>query len=121
MDRIGLHLDIPRLPPSSVLATGSGTSSDVLREGVLQAREFSEWRMARQEVAPGRLAMPALVALCAREEGTQAFLGYSMSGRAIMKLLAVARTIADLEQRERVGQDHIAEALGFRLREGIGS
>ena len=126
LDRIGLHLDIPRLPPSSVLATGSGTSSDVLREGVLQAREFSEWRMARQEVAPGRLAMPDLVALCAMEEGTQAFLesmaqGYSMSGRAIMKLLAVARTIADLEQRERVGQDHIAEALGFRLREGIGS
>ncbi len=44
-----------------------------------------------------------------------------MSGRSIMGLLSVARTIADMEQRPAVVRDHLAEALGFRLREGVGN
>ena len=42
----------------------------------------------------------------------------SMSGRAIMRTLALARTIADMEQVPKVGRDHLCEAVGFRLREG---
>ena len=41
-----------------------------------------------------------------------------MSGRAIMRTLALARTIADMEQAPAVGHDHICEAVGFRVREG---
>ena len=45
---------------------------------------------------------------------------YQMSGRAIVRTLNVARTIADLEESRWVSSDHIAEALGYRLREGVG-
>lgn len=66
-----------------------------------------------------------LVAACALSSGTQAFMvsmaqAYSMSGRAIMSCLGVARTIADLEESVSVKTEHLAEALGYRVREGIG-
>lgn len=124
LDRISIHLDIPRLPPSAVLATGTGTSSEKLREGVLAAREFADWRLATDEAGAGLCGAPRLVATCHMDDSAQGFLesmaeAYAMSGRSIMSLLAVARTIADLEQRGSVARDHIAEALGFRLREGV--
>ena len=40
----------------------------------------------------------------------------ALGGRAIVRVARVARTIADLEQSERVSEDNIVEALGFRSR-----
>lgn len=64
-----------------------------------------------------------LVESCAMSEVDRDFLeklaaSGSMSGRAIMRTLALARTIADMEQVLKVGRDHLCEAVGFRLREG---
>jgi magnesium chelatase family protein len=39
---------------------------------------------------------------------------YQLSGRGIMCALSVARTIADLEESERVAQEHLLEAVSFR-------
>ena len=44
----------------------------------------------------------------------------NLSGRGLINSLRVARTIADIGQSERVTTNHVAEALGFRLREEIG-
>ena len=44
-----------------------------------------------------------------------------MSGRAIMRTLSVARTIADMGESPEVGKAHLCEALGFRIREGVGT
>ena len=44
-----------------------------------------------------------------------------MSGRAIMRTLAVARTVADMEESARVERAHLCEALAFRVREGEGA
>jgi magnesium chelatase family protein len=42
---------------------------------------------------------------------------YQLSGRGIMSALRVARTIADMEESEKVCQEHLLEAVGFRVRE----
>ena len=44
-----------------------------------------------------------------------------MSGRAIMRTLSVARTIADMEESHEVLMTHLCEALSFRVREGVGA
>ena len=137
MDRIDLHLDVQRIPPSDVIATGSGTSSETLREGVLKAREFARWRslhdagtrvsasVSPNEAASGPRRPADLVRDCHLSESNREFFeqsakAHNMSGRAIMRTLSVARTIADMEESHEVLMTHLCEALSFRVREGVG-
>ncbi|MBQ9954879.1 MAG: YifB family Mg chelatase-like AAA ATPase [Eggerthellaceae bacterium] len=126
MDRIDIHLDIKRIPSDSFVAGQTGTSSAELREGVLAAREFASWRRARDGLDESGLGKPrSIIESCRLAPDDKAFLEqmarvYDMSGRSIMRTLNVARTIADLSQKEAVDRSCVAEALGFRIREGIG-
>ncbi|MEK9208655.1 MAG: ATP-dependent protease, partial [Patescibacteria group bacterium] len=42
-----------------------------------------------------------------------------LSLRAYHKIKKIARTIADLEDSERIGERHIAEAMSLRINESI--
>ena len=127
LDRISLQLDVRRLDPSCVLDSGCGTDSATLRAGVIAARSFASWR--ERHVACGsrddrkpRTPREIIDACEMTEEGRLFILSmaqaYSLSGRALVSVLNVARTVADLEESQRVCADHLAEALGFRLRSG---
>lgn len=123
MDRIDVHIAVRRIPPGEVLATGHGTSSEELRRDVLRAREFASWRRARNGEDDKALTSEALVRACALTTQDEGFLEGAakagrLSGRAIMRTLALARTIADMEESARVERSHLCEAIGSRLREG---
>lgn len=123
LDRIDVHIDVARIEPGQVLATGHGTSSAQLREGVMAAREYSSWRRAHTGVDERGASTEVLVRACSLSDADASFFESvatksGMSGRAIMRTLALSRTIADMEQVATVGHDHICEAVGFRLREG---
>lgn len=135
MDRISLQLDVRRLDPAGVLDSGAGTDSHTLREGVLKARAFADWRRAKADEAGGERAgrkgacagrpPGEVIASCGLADQARDFIismaqAHSMSGRALVSTLGVARTIADLEESESVRVEHLAEAIGFRLREGVG-
>ena len=122
MDRIDLHIDVKRVPPETVLSTGGGTSSEALRDGVMKARAFSTWRKAREDFDN---TTQGLIRSCRLDDGNVAFFeqaacANNMSGRAIVRVLSVARTIADMDERAVVEKGDLCEALGFRLREGVG-
>ena len=123
MDRIDLHIDVRRIPPAEVLATGGGTGSEQLRGQVLAAREFASWRAARDGAEPGASSAAGIVAACRLADDDERFYEQAacrmkMSGRAIVRTLSVARTIADMSQSRRVGRDDLLEALAFRVRDG---
>lgn len=123
MDRIDVHIAVRRIPPGEVLATGRGTSSDELRRDVLRAREYASWRRARAGEDEEDRTSEGLVKACDLSVQDEGFLEAAakagrLSGRAIMRTLALARTIADMEECARVGRNHLCEAIGFRLREG---
>ena len=127
MDRIDLHLDVRRIPPAQVLASEGGISSAQLREGVLKGRSFASWRRARaSEGEPGGgEGGGAALEQCPMSESAREFLVavaelHSMSGRGIVRTLSVARTIADMAERDVVGEEHVAEAVSYRIRDGIG-
>ncbi len=125
LDRIDVHIDVARIPAKEVLSTGSGTSSETLREGVLAAREYASWRRARTGLDERGARSEGLVRSCDMGEADAAFFeeiacARKMSGRAIMRTLSLARTIADMECAARVGRVHLCEAVSFRLRDEVG-
>jgi magnesium chelatase family protein len=129
IDRIDLVVDVWRSKPEHVLATGTGSSSKTLREGVLAAHEFRRWREQKAEKGGARPEVTfdgegvRLLASCGLRQGERAFLEslaqhHRLSGRAIMRALAVARTIADIEQQPKVGKEHLVEAVNYRSKGG---
>lgn len=124
LDRIDMHVDVWRCDPSLIIRGGGSvcaTSAD-LREGVLAAREFARWRRAVLGDTDERTT-EALLRRCRLDAQAASLLENAarmrdLSGRGIARVLAVARTIADMERAQDVAEAHIVEALGFRLRKG---
>lgn len=116
MDRIDLVVDVPRPASSRVIRGCSGSSSAELAEIVRAAQEFRVWREAhlpgeRDAISLSQDFAPAAIA--AFESLAE---GLSLGGRAIARVSHVARTIADIEEHEKVQEQDIVEALGFRSR-----
>jgi magnesium chelatase family protein len=115
LDRIDLHVDVPRLEYSALVPAAMPESSAAAAARVLRARE-------RQRVR-GRLnsALEAgqLAAACGLGIGEHGLLESAsrrlgLSARACHRILRVARTIADLTGEERVGIPELSEAIGYR-------
>ena len=130
MDRMDLVVDVRRADPADVLRSGSGTSSATLREGVCAARAFRARRQARAgeppDAAVAGTSVSSLVERCGLAEEERRLVETiarrrHLSGRAVVRVLRVARTIADLDESERVSQEHLLEALAYRVREGEGA
>jgi len=122
IDRIDLHIDVRRVPPGVVISPTGGMSSRELREGVMKGREYASWRREHEQVNG---TTQGLIASCHLDDSDKRFFEgmaklNNMSGRAIVRTLSVARTIADMRCNRVVTRDDLCEALGFRLREGIG-
>ena len=115
MDRIDLVVDVPRPASSRVIRGLEGSSSAELAEEVERARAFRAWRSGRTpgSEAPGPEGFED-AALAAFESLAD---GLALGGRAIARAARVARTIADMAERERIAEEDVIEALGFRPRE----
>ncbi|HEX2780320.1 MAG TPA: YifB family Mg chelatase-like AAA ATPase [Gemmatimonadaceae bacterium] len=119
-DRIDMHVTVAAVPVES-LGRGGGERSREVRLRVERARDLQRRRysaMARVECnarAPGRWldahtpVLPAARALLVAAAGRLA-----LSARGYHRVLKVARTIADLDAREAIGEAEIAEALRYR-------
>lgn len=116
IDRIDLVVDVARPDTSKVIRGQVGMGSNEMAKLVAQAREFASWRGARSMRAThdpvGAMGLEPR-AESAFEELADAL---ALGGRAIVRVARVARTVADLEERELVSEEDVIEALGFRSR-----
>jgi magnesium chelatase family protein len=125
IDRIDIQIDVWRTSFDNVVHAGSDLTSSALRDGVLKAREFRDWRMSRLHVLDPHQAgdpIPDLIERNHIDKASEQFLKdvatrNSMSGRGIVRTLGIARTIADMDESEAVSENHMAEAFSLRLRE----
>lgn len=132
LDRIDMRIDVQRISSEHVLNAGRGVSSEELRAGVLAAREFARKRRASAGQGAGapppgaRKSPKQVIDECSLSVPAKRFMersakGYAMSGRGIVRVLSLARTIADLDGRARVNESDVAEALSYRLQDVGGS
>lgn len=122
LDRIDLHLAVPRLLPEELVAVESegGEPSAAIAARVRKAREIQRERWAGTGFTcnaelPERLVKRSL----SLSPDVRPFLAsmaerLRLSGRGISRVLKVSRTIADLAGSRDVEVPHVAEALAYR-------
>lgn len=117
-DRIDLHVFVNRPDSRKVVSGEEGMSTEEMRSQVLQGREFRNWRTRRTgEVGlPNQGLEPMCLDDCAREEIERVARRLGFGGRAIVRVGGIARTIADLEGRDRVTREDVLEACAYRDR-----
>lgn len=123
LDRIDLHVDVPRLSFDELRDRSVGESSAGVRVRVQAARERGRARLqgtGRQSNA--EMDNKSIETHCILDEDGQALLRqavehYHLSPRAYTRVLKTARTIADLAGAEHIVDAHLAEALQYRFRE----
>lgn len=117
LDRIDLHVEVPRLPGNQLSRLPAGEASAEVRARVVAARER---QLARAGRPNARLEGEALRRDTRLDEAARRLLDeaaerFGMSARAHDRIRRVARTIADLAGAAAIAPAHMAEAIGYRL------
>lgn len=123
LDRIDIHLDIPRVSFQELTTLQPGEPSAQIRRRVEAARA----RQARRFAGSNRSGLRTNADMAAADvrehvvlddDGTAlmraAMRQMDLSGRVFHRVLKLARTIADLANTEHVTVMHLAEALQYR-------
>ncbi len=118
LDRIDLHVHVPRLPFKTLEAHNAMEPSSSVRASVQQARERQIRRSGRlnRHLTPRDLYDLQELDGASRLLLRQAMQTFHLSVRAYHRLLKVARTIADLSGEQKIAGPHVAEALQYRPR-----
>lgn len=121
MDRIDIQLWLH--PVDAVRLTRKETceSSAAIRERVVRAREIQRKRFAGEGIFTNAMMSNRLIdRFCPLDESCRDFLqktieSMGLSARACMRIIRIARTIADLEGSPDINILHLSEASGFRF------
>jgi len=127
LDRIDLHLSIPRLTPSELVSLegASGESSAEARRRVVKARNIQRGRWAcfgiecNSELTENILRRHIKLNGEIKNFLTQVLNRTKLSGRGLSRVFRVSRTIADLEGVREIELHHVAEALSYREGEAL--
>ena len=120
IDRIDIHVEVPRVPYQQLTGHRNGSSSAQLREQVLSARVKQSQRnggpLKRNALLSGReLDDYAALDDAGKDVLKQAMTELGLSARAYDKVRRIARTIADLDASDSMQLPHVAEAISYRL------
>lgn len=120
LDRLDLHIEVAPVEFKHLSSGQKTESSASIRERVNKARKIQAERYKDIDIRCNANLTPHLLReyCVVSEEGTRilknAFEKMGMSARGYDRVLKVARTIADLDESEKIEVSHIAEALQYR-------
>ena len=120
LDRIDIHIEVGGVSYDELSSNDFGEASDVVRQRVNDARKLQLSRFdGSGSYCNAQMNNSQLSEHCKIDSSSEtllrtAFKRLGLSARAYTRILKVARTIADLDNSERIEKKHIAEAIQYR-------
>lgn len=124
-DRIDIKIDVSRPDAQLIMEGAEGMSSAELRELVARGRAFRAWRAEHHknevEISESSKSLDGVVSTFHLDsEAEDSVLGLArrthLTGRGIVRLCRIARTVADVLESDRVQVGHVLEAAMYQGR-----
>ena len=120
LDRIDMHIEVESIPAERLADEQESEPSSAIHERVEKARSVQRARYSGLSMTcNARLSAKTIQKFCPMDKDAKEMLNLAtqsmgLSNRAFTRVIKVARTIADLENEEKITSAHIAEALQYR-------
>ena len=121
LDRIDMIIQVPAVHYEDLRRRKEAESSAVIKERVDFARKRQILRFGEKSgMCNARMGPVELRSYCRLDEESDelmkmAFETFGLTARSYDRILRVARTIADLDDCDRINSDHLAEAIRYRI------
>ncbi len=132
MDRIDLHIEVPRLKFDKLSSNELGEPSKEIRTRVMKVRTIQKNRFKKinshspehQIVTNSEMDSKLIREYCQIGSTEKILLKnaitqFGLSPRGYHRLLKIARTIADMENSSHIQTNHLAEAIQYRFKEEV--
>ena len=120
LDRIDLHIEVNPVPFDDLSQERKGEKSNVIRDRVMKARNLQTTRFSNSNVHyNSQMGPKELDAFCELDDVSKNLIKIVMerlnlSARAYDRIIRVGRTIADLDNSDKILPKHISEAIQYR-------
>ncbi|MDH4329941.1 MAG: YifB family Mg chelatase-like AAA ATPase [Candidatus Moranbacteria bacterium] len=122
MDRIDLQIEVPRVKIDKLESESLSESSKDIQRRVELARKIQEKRFENENIITNsEMNSHQIKKFCPLKESSKMLLrnaiaSLGLSARSYFRLIKVARTIADLDGSQEIGDNHIAESIQYRFK-----
>lgn len=120
LDRIDIHIEVEAVDYKSLENENTEEESEKIKERVNNAKKIAYERYKKYGIYSNSELTPELIEIyCKLKENEKkiledAFKRLGFSARAYGRILKVARTIADLDNKEEIESKHVIEAIKYR-------
>ncbi len=120
LDRIDIHIEVSALGSKQLVTDSTGEDSETIRKRIEKCRKIQVQRFKGTGIyCNAQMNTRQIKQFCTLDEECKKFIQEALekmhlSARGYDKIVKVARTIADLEESEKITLSHIAEALQYR-------
>ncbi len=121
LDRIDLHVEVSSVSYKELSDEQNTPSSKQVLERVLKAREIQKERFKNLKIKTNsEMDSAHIKKFCVLDRQGKTLIrdaveNLGISARAYTRILKIARTIADLDGKDNITVDHVAEAIQFRV------
>lgn len=123
MDRIDIQINVAQEHYDKLRSTSpSGPNPELMRTTIARTRDLQRKRFTatalntNSEMGPKEIQTYCVLTGDAEQLMRQVVTSHNLSGRGYHKILKLARTIADIDQKKTIELPHVAEAVGYRIK-----
>lgn len=120
LDRLDLHIEVPPVNFENISSADLAETSNDIKSRVSEARKIQSQRYKGFDIScNARIPSDLFHDICKLNDDAKsilktAFENIGLSARAYNRILKISRTIADLDKKEEIKKEHMAEAIQYR-------